>query len=312
MNNFQKQKLSVFLRIIKLTTTVVLATCLSLTANRVVAQAQYTQFEWRIDTSDPSAMAIYPDEQYWLFNNMNDQFIKYGKRKYGINLIWSPDFEPRNITFQRQSGSGPLKYGELLAIHVAGGGYLRYGSQNYGINLVWSSTPVYEWRFMPQYKQAGEVINPNDNWMGLVNATSGKPLSSIGNSRTYGINLFWSDFQLPTQAGVSFNFVKPSDGVCKDSVVWYLYPVNLTGSDGYDRNHTVYLTNGGVQDGLCRYFGYPQDPSGQIGIGLKTGTWQVDMLSTTKDASCQVFLGRERNTVEFNERNNGCIYLFTH
>lgn len=281
----------------------VLMTALSLAGGRD-AEAAYkyqTQFEWRI-SGGPGVVDVQPGARYWLFNNNNEQYLKYSSQTYGINLAFKPYFEPKNIAFVRQSGSGSLKYGELLAIYVDGGGYLKYGSRTWGINLVWSASPVYEWRFDPRDKNAGAVINPYDFYMGLYNTTARAPLA-LGN-QNYGVGLVWSPYPLPTTASLYLRYEYPlpaNHPYCNLPVSWTAYPVSLTGSTGISTPvSTNPLGTGGPVYDLCNAYG--------TFSSLKVGTWRIEVVGVDFRTSCQVFLGREYNSTLFGRGTNGCAY----
>lgn len=83
---------------------------------------------------------------YTLSNNSTHESIRYGKRTWGINLVWNKSTALNNIRFEvKGGGKGVLKYGDKVAIHVLNGGYLKYQHRDVGINLAWSTPPVYEW-----------------------------------------------------------------------------------------------------------------------------------------------------------------------
>src|ERR1044072_1294213 len=86
-----------------------------------------------------------PTKSFSLYTAPPTQYVVYGHRKYGINLVWTKS-EPNNFSLERASGgTGPITYGEVLALRESTGGYIYYKSTKYGINLDFSGTPVYEW-----------------------------------------------------------------------------------------------------------------------------------------------------------------------
>lgn len=124
---------------------------------------------------------------YDLCNRAEQEAIRYGSRDYGINLLWGDPAAGDNIRFERQEGaSGPLKSGELIAIHVKGGKFLKYGKRDYGINLGWSDTPAFEWKLvLPEESQPVLTVTA----IGLYNTVEKDVL--FYDPRTYGINLKW-------------------------------------------------------------------------------------------------------------------------
>lgn len=249
-------------------------------------------YEWRV-TGGPGVTQLNNAEAYWLFSNSNDQYIKYGSRDYGINLVWSPYFPQRNVRFMRQPSSGntgPLKYDEPLAMYVDGGGFVKYGSRSRGIDLVWSTTPSYEWRIKPQFANAGEAINPYHYWMGLFNTA--KNASLHYGTREYGINLDWRTDNILQQDGAIYPITRwPSTASCGENVKWNLEPVTLTGETGSSVGGTLtpgYQSPDG--EGNCIFIG---------GIwGLKIGVWRVDLIvNRVLRSSCTVRIGRYVNYV---------------
>jgi hypothetical protein len=127
---------------------------------------------------------------YTLSNSVAKQSVRYGSRKYGINLVWDDAADLANVSFHRQgSSTAPVSFGERLAIGVEGGGYVRYGERDNGINLVWSSTLVYEWEltggtFAQQIPLRQDIQLFNRHIGDLV----------VYGERNRGINLrWWSD-----------------------------------------------------------------------------------------------------------------------
>src|SRR5438552_13337263 len=52
--------------------------------------------------------------------------LKHGSRVFGINLVWDKSTTLNNVMFDKQTGSGDVKYGEQIAVYLKGGGYLKY------------------------------------------------------------------------------------------------------------------------------------------------------------------------------------------
>jgi hypothetical protein len=120
-------------------------------------------------------------------NTHIDQYVHYGRRKYGIDLEWSFK-DVKGISLIRPSGTlDPITYGELLALYVEGGKFLKYAEREYGINLVWSDTPVFEWKL--DGGRPGRLVNSRSG-VGLANTKIGQYV--VYCEREYGINLKWA------------------------------------------------------------------------------------------------------------------------
>lgn len=142
---------------------------------------------------DTNAANIEPTStfEYDLLNTTILERLKYAEREYGINLVWAqPDpGAPAAIRFERANGaSGPIRFGEIVAIAVRDGGFLRYGEREYGINLKWSDTPAFEWRLRATAVVADNPVNTSDI-VGLFNTVAGDYL--FYDPRRFGINLKW-------------------------------------------------------------------------------------------------------------------------
>ncbi|MBI3823471.1 MAG: hypothetical protein HY289_12450 [Planctomycetes bacterium] len=107
------------------------------------AKAAATPTDWKILGKDAEVKA---GSLYTLSNNTDHESVRYGKRTWGINMVWDKSTTLNNIRLDVKSGAtGVIKYGDKVAIHVEKGGYLKYQRRDVGINLVWSTPPVYEW-----------------------------------------------------------------------------------------------------------------------------------------------------------------------
>lgn len=215
----------------------------------------------------------------------NQTYLVYGVRDYGINLVWGYRPASANIRFERQSGSGPLKYGEPVAIEVGGGGYLKHQSRLFGIDLVWSSTPVYQWRIFGQGKKIGDVVSTADK-VGLYN-TSYYTGYMVYQTRDYGINLDWKGGALPpSTASVSLGYRFPSFGAlsCTGSVTFRLTPISLTGTIGISTQTFAHTP----ASSTFPSFGYCYREV--VAIGLRAGTWRIDANISGIPGSCQVVL----------------------
>jgi len=277
-----------------------LMTAISLTDGKAAKAASV--YEWNIRAvGDRDGTVVYPGTVgYKMLNYTNwSQYLTYGSRSQGINLVWKDYNETPNIRIDRQSGSGPLTYGEPVAIYVQGGGYLRYGVRSSGINLVWSSSAVYEWRIHGQDKMSGAVMNPYDYNMALYNTRAGAHV--VYGERSYGINLVWAGGAIPpSTATVSLGHRLSSTVPCTGSVSFRLTPVSLNGSDGIGTATTV-QTSGETRypsGGYC-YWTVPS-------YGLRTGTWRIDLLNPAWPVSCQIFLGGGTTSANFTQGRYGC------
>jgi hypothetical protein len=151
--------------------------------------------QWQTNPNAP----IQPGVWFSLWNVSTQKYVSYGKRTWGINLVWQAKNErPLNFTIARSSGSSePLRYGELIALREKTGGYLAYKQRDYGINLGWSSQPAYEWEV--QGGPTGNIVMPgrlgdypgyiSDTLFALYNRSSRSFL--VYGERKYGINLTW-------------------------------------------------------------------------------------------------------------------------
>lgn len=129
-----------------------------------------------------------------LKNVTDKESLRFGKRTWGINLEWDKSETLNNVKFEKQTGSGDVKYAELIAISVNGGGYLKYEKTRFGINLVFSATPVYEWRIGGGDKDTPVKFGDKFALMSEVEHDL-----MIYGKRPVGINLVWmKDFYKST------------------------------------------------------------------------------------------------------------------
>jgi hypothetical protein len=149
-------------------------------------------FNWEIIPQGAGSPAITSDTGfvYKLRSRSIRQRLRYGERRYGINLVWaSVDSLPSNVRILRQIGSGGIDDGDRVAIGIAEGGYLKYQSRDYGINLVWSSAPVHEWEVRVTSDGSSNAPIIGRQPVGLFNVVSDDFL--FYDPRQYGINLKW-------------------------------------------------------------------------------------------------------------------------
>ncbi len=104
--------------------------------------------QWAIGGRSPSVNVGYSFK-----NLINTSYVRYGKRTWGVDLVWGssssqwsfmPDTGSPNIRDHRRRAMVP---GEKVAIYNdSTRRYLVYGHQTFGINLTWSRTPSYQWK----------------------------------------------------------------------------------------------------------------------------------------------------------------------
>ena len=151
--------------------------------------------EWRVGgagtcSSDQSSCTLSAGSPIYLLNNHIEKYVQYGRREYGIDIVWAgPVPKPvKGVRLIRATGTlDPVSYGEPMALYVEGGKYLKYAEREYGINLVWSDTPVFEWKL--DGGVAGRPVNSRRQ-VGLVNTKIGEHV--VYCEREYGINLKWA------------------------------------------------------------------------------------------------------------------------
>ncbi|MBK8214397.1 MAG: hypothetical protein IPK71_11665 [Myxococcales bacterium] len=141
--------------------------CMTVVGLSVTAGAQAeapVQPDYKVVTG--SSGDLVSDDAFDLQSVVSGSSLTYKRQGTlgGINLGWDTKHGDY-VTIKRQAGSGPVKYGEPVAIRVRrgnDGNYIRYSRRDLGINLDWSSSPVYEWRIKGgqdgQPVKAGAVI----------------------------------------------------------------------------------------------------------------------------------------------------------
>lgn len=144
--------------------------------------------DWTLSDRRPGPVQC---AQYLSMRNLSaKQYLRYGRRNFGINLEWDKSPTLNNVQIvSRRANRQPILYTEDVAIFVRGGGYLKYEKRNVGINLGWSSTPVYQWQIGGDGGDPGEAINSGDK-LCLYNMVAKDFL--IYDTRKFGINLIWS------------------------------------------------------------------------------------------------------------------------
>ncbi len=160
--------------------------------------SEYESREWQIRAEAVASVEplipVFSGVTYTLFNSTLGQYIKYGSRNNGINLVWSQS-ESLGMSLESTHGlASSVSYGEVVAIKIEGHGYLKYGARDEGVNLRWSDTPVYEWQirrgvndewYDPEHPQALGTVQS----IQLYNVELGDQL--VYCQRECGINLAW-------------------------------------------------------------------------------------------------------------------------
>ena len=129
-------------------------------------------------------------EKVSLLDTVNNQFIKYGQRRLGINLVWSSS-DPQNNIELHKPAPGVVNYNEKVAIRVNDGGFLKYGHRSIGINLNWVSSNTTEKPFEWEVRggAAGTPVQKNTK-VRLFNTVENDYLVQC--RRPTGINLGWA------------------------------------------------------------------------------------------------------------------------
>lgn len=125
-----------------------------------------------------------------LWNITDKEYLKYGSRTWGINLVWDKTPNLHNVQIFNEGKVGsPIKYTENVSIYVKGGGYLKYEKRSFGINLGWSSKPVYEWNIGGN---GGDPMMPikQGDYLCLYNLKAKDAI--VYDNRKVGINLVWA------------------------------------------------------------------------------------------------------------------------
>lgn len=152
---------------------------------------------WQVLPSEP----LMDGKSFSLYTAEPGQYVVYGRREYGINLVWSrtrPAVGNFTLVLHYHTTKGQIHYAELAALKESTGGYIYYKKREYGINLEFSRTPVYEWTV--HGGNAGTPVVPgkwgdsatamSDVRIALYNHTANCYM--IYGEREYGINLKWA------------------------------------------------------------------------------------------------------------------------
>ena len=147
------------------------------------------QLDWTILPSQAKNEAVVPSANhvYDLLNLTSNEAVVYGKRTWGINLVWTDPSKSDNIRFWRQSGSlAPIRYDELIAINVRNGKWLIYQKRDTGVNLGWSDSPRFEWKILGGTAGTEVMVA---TVVGLYSTVENDHL--MYETRDWGINLKW-------------------------------------------------------------------------------------------------------------------------
>ena len=161
---------------------------LALTALLAVAASQAAAApdlrQWKIDFAVPPST----NYAFGLINTSAGQQVRYGERRFGINLVYDSGSN-REWRLERLNGStGALRWDEPLALkNLKIGKYVYYEERDYGINLAWTGARVAQWRL--RGGAAGSTI-PGRLLVALYNDR--EPDYVIHGSREFGINLCWA------------------------------------------------------------------------------------------------------------------------
>jgi hypothetical protein len=271
--------------------------------NVLAAEAAQVE-DWRITSAGSSGTDVTVGPRFRLHNRTIGRALVYGERRFGINLVWGDSSGIPNVRFSRSSGTGPLRYNQLVGIHVAGGDYLRYKERPFGINLGWRSTPGNQWRI-----GGGEGVVKTGEAISLYNNVEKDVM--VYASRPFGINLRWfkdvSDDQVTTaNANLAVRIGPfPSPGECSGRVVWRLTPLSLTGSAGIshavtvDRSFNENTVSVGPSEFYCQF--------DAVTGNLRTGTWRVQASTPVWNATCEASLHAGNNPVHFRQFRSSCV-----
>lgn len=148
------------------------------------------KLDWSIVPNKTAVKSVISDSvhRYDLFNLRTAEAVCYGKRRWGINLVWCDPAKSDNMRFQsKRSGKNPITFEEPIAIHVRKGKFLKYQKDRRGINLGWSDSPKFEWKIMGG--KAGTEVKTGIT-ISVFNTIEKDFL--IYDPRDFGINLKWS------------------------------------------------------------------------------------------------------------------------
>jgi hypothetical protein len=165
--------------------TLAVTTCTLFAAGATASAAERSEKDWQFRGAGKELKS---GTAYTMYNVTDKENVRYGERKWGINLVWDKKANLNNIKVVTQGivAGGAIRYGDKVAIHVEGGGYLKYQKRDFGINLVWSKEPVYEFVITGGAKGTAVPLNAT---VAIYNEVEKDFL--INAERPVGINLRW-------------------------------------------------------------------------------------------------------------------------
>jgi hypothetical protein len=170
-----------------------------------VERAAEAFMQWTILSPDGTTVEIKPGKRYLLKNSTNRHFLYNKEQKFGINLGFSDDAEPKTAKkvvhwefLNRERTS--VKYGEPVALGC-NGEWLYYGQRDVGINVKWSEGPNLSWRLFGG--KPGTPVKTRD-WLCIWNmhGDNGEPL--IYFEREIGGNIGWPSSKTLVQQGLDW------------------------------------------------------------------------------------------------------------
>jgi len=150
---------------------------LAVPATSSAKEPDLDRFQWFV--SDTSFGYQLPNASTpYTLQNRNGGFLGYGKRNWGINLVWSKggswEFQRANVRDHRR-----LNRDETVAIYNSSAkAYLVYEKRSNGINLAWSSRPSREWK-----------LERSSGMVSIYNTVARDHV--VYGERSTGINLRW-------------------------------------------------------------------------------------------------------------------------
>jgi hypothetical protein len=143
---------------------------------------------------------IHEGQKYSMYNTDQKAFLVMQERR-GANLGWKGS-APSNIVIKRQSGSGPLKCGDIFAFQVDGKEWVMYDHQTFGINLSTrtklTNPAWYQWKFT---SCAPGAMIPLNTPVSLTNTVENDAL--VGCKRAWGVNMCWAN-DVKTVLGLNY------------------------------------------------------------------------------------------------------------
>jgi len=137
------------------------------------------------------------------------RYLQWEEQTLGVNLGYSDDAtsdtarEKARWFFKRPSGSGPVRYGEAVAMgfgtHPS---FYKYAQTRVGVNIENTGTPSYEWRFIGGPGTAGAPVRTGE-WLAIYNDIEGDFL--IYFNRDVGVDLGWPTSKTWLDQGIDWS-----------------------------------------------------------------------------------------------------------